>query len=119
MHSSFISSAIPILLIITFTMFFFSQTLPANAAGFRVLFHDDVEVGVWYPHARPLVNATSFHLPTDLQSIPGHHYAFVAPFPKWLTDKENIPAAFDPEGFDRKPFLAELNARILSVFLAK
>ena len=70
-------------------------------------------------HARPLVNVASPHLPTDLQSIPGHHYAFVAPFPKWLTDKENIPAAFDPEGFDRHSFLSDLNARILSVFLTK
>lgn len=70
-------------------------------------------------HARPLVSAVSPHLSANLQSIPGHHYAFIAPFPKWLTDKEDIPVAFDPEGFDRQSFLTDMNARILSVFLTK
>ena len=70
-------------------------------------------------HARPLIDAVPPRLPTDFQSIPGHHYAFIAPFPKWLTDKEDIPVASDPEGFDRQSFLTDLNARILSAFLAK
>ena len=70
-------------------------------------------------HAYPLIRAVSPDLPTDLQMIAGHHFAFIAPFPKWLTDMENIPVAVDPEGFDRKSFLTDLNARILAVFLAQ
>ena len=66
--------------------------------------------------ARPLVRAFSPYVKTDLQTVPGHHYAFIAPFPQWLIEEENIPPMLDPEGFDRQAFLTDINARILSVF---
>ena len=47
-----------------------------------------------------------------------HHFAFTAPFPKWLAEKENIPAALDPPGFSRRQFIAEINEKILR-FLKK
>ena len=68
-------------------------------------------------HARPIFDAISREVQSDYQTIQGHHFAFIAPFPKWLTDQENIPAATDPEGFDRVAFLNEINGRILSAFL--
>ena len=37
----------------------------------------------------------------------------IAPFPKWLRDKEDIPIAFDPEGFDRPAFINSVNEMIL------
>lgn len=66
--------------------------------------------------ARPLVRALSPYVKTDLQTVSGHHYAFIAPFPQWLIEEENIPPMLDPEGFDRQAFLTDINARILSVF---
>ena len=60
-------------------------------------------------HARPLYDVISRDTPSDYQTITGHHYAFIAPFPKWLTENEDIPVAKDPEGFDRSAFLAEIN----------
>lgn len=68
-------------------------------------------------HARPLYKAISRDTPSDFQIIPGHHYAFIAPFPKWLTEQEDIPVANDPEGFDRSAFLKALNARIVAAFV--
>ena len=34
-------------------------------------------------------------------------------FPQWLTYKEDIPVAKEPEGFDRSAFLRAVNAMIL------
>jgi hypothetical protein len=45
-----------------------------------------------------------------------HHFAFIAPFPKWLTDSENIPVAKDPEGFDRQAFIDNVNQDIVGFF---
>ena len=70
-------------------------------------------------HARPLYDVISRDTPNDYQTIPGHHYAFIAPFPKWLTEQEHIPVAKDPEGFDRSAFLAAINARIVSAFMRR
>lgn len=47
------------------------------------------------------------------QELNAHHYAFIAPFPQWLTDQEDIPVAHDPDGFDRGAFLQEANQVIL------
>jgi len=44
--------------------------------------------------------------------LPGHHSAFIAPFSERVTSKEDIPDAKDPEGFDRKAFLSDLNLRL-------
>lgn len=68
-------------------------------------------------HAYPLLEAISRDIPSDLQTLSGHHYAFIAPFPKWLTEEEDIPVAKDPKGFDRSAFLKELNERIVAIFL--
>jgi predicted dienelactone hydrolase len=45
-----------------------------------------------------------------------HHYAFISPFPTWLLEKEYIPVAIDPEGFDRESFLKGINEDIVSLF---
>ena len=42
-----------------------------------------------------------------------HHFAFIAPFPKWLTEQEHIPVAIDPPGFDRAVFIEKANRAIL------
>ncbi len=64
-------------------------------------------------HAEPLQQTAGIHVPSRLKTIKGHHYAFISPFPKWLTDQEEIPVARDPEGFDRPAFLKAVNAMIL------
>ena len=69
-------------------------------------------------HARPLFEAACGQIPCDYQTVPGHHYAFIAPFPKWLTDEEDIPVAKDPEGFDRPEFVKTLNAKILNFMVS-
>jgi hypothetical protein len=48
---------------------------------------------------------------------PGHHFAFIAPFADRIPNKENIPPAVDPPGFDRKAFLDELNQDLVDFFL--
>lgn len=50
---------------------------------------------------------------TRYSEMDAHHYAFIAPFPKQLTEKEHIPVAIDPPGFDRAAFLEEANRAIL------
>lgn len=41
-----------------------------------------------------------------------HHFAFISPFPPALVDRVGEPA-LDPPGFDRRAFLAGIDARIL------
>lgn len=48
----------------------------------------------------------------------GHHFAFIAPFAKRVTDHEHIDAAMDPSGFDREQFLDNLNAELVEFFVA-
>lgn len=48
----------------------------------------------------------------------GHHFGFITPFPKWLTDQEAIPIAIDPPGFNRVAFISEANRGISNFFLA-
>lgn len=64
-------------------------------------------------HAEPLEQDVGTRVPSRLKSIAGHHYAFISPFPKWLTDQEDIPVAKDPVGFDRLTFLTAINKMIL------
>ena len=45
-----------------------------------------------------------------------HHFAFISPYPEWLLKEEYIPVAIDPEGFNRKKFLEEINTDILNFF---
>ncbi|WP_067037974.1 hypothetical protein [Marinomonas gallaica] len=66
-------------------------------------------------HALPLYKAFSSNMPSEYHVVKGHHYAFIAPFPKWLTEEEDIPVAKDPEGFDRSVFLRDLNAKIVEI----
>ena len=64
-------------------------------------------------HAEPLYEAARKQVRAVFETIAGHHYGFIAPFPQWLTYKEDIPVAKDPEGFDRSAFLRAVNAMIL------
>jgi predicted dienelactone hydrolase len=64
-------------------------------------------------HAERLEQIAGVNVPSQLKTIVGHHYAFISPFPKWLTDQEDIPVAKDPAGFDRLMFLAAVNEMIL------
>ena len=49
----------------------------------------------------------------------GNHSAFIAPFAKRVTDVEDIEAAIDPPGFNRRVFLDDLNAILADFFLQK
>lgn len=64
-------------------------------------------------HAKPLFEAAKGQVDAHFYAVPGHHFAFIAPFPKRITEKEHIPVAIDPDGFDRPAFLKVVNARIL------
>ena len=44
-----------------------------------------------------------------------HHFAFIAPFPPALADEADA-AGRDPEGFDRRAFLTEIDEQILRFF---
>jgi hypothetical protein len=48
--------------------------------------------------------------------VPGHHSAFIAPFSKRVTSKEDIPAAKDPVGFNRIDFLDDINTRLQNFY---
>jgi len=61
-------------------------------------------------HALPLKKNADTYVKSKLESIEGHHFAFIAPFPKRL---EDIPVAKDPKGFDRPAFLNTVNKMIL------
>ena len=66
-------------------------------------------------HARPLYNSISKVVPSEYRSISGHHYAFISPFPKRVTDRENILVAKDPDGFDRSEFLDSINTQLINL----
>lgn len=70
-------------------------------------------------HARPLYEAVSLNTPSEYHSVQGHHYAFIAPFPKWLMEDEDIPVAKDPKGFDRLAFLNALNKKIVGIMASE
>ena len=64
-------------------------------------------------HAKPLFDAAKQRVPSRYFVMKGHHYAFIAPFPKRVTDNEDIPIAKDPKGFDRSAFLNAVNGMIV------
>lgn len=70
-----------------------------------------------YPfHAAYL--AANLGAPAETEVFPqAPHYAFITPFAERITDKEHIPVAIDPPGFDRPAFHRKINARLLAFFL--
>ena len=89
---------------------------PLSISGLTIFAIEDDAIAVPEFHARPLHEAVSRDTPSDYQIVPGHHFAFIAPFPEWLTEQEEIPVAEDPEGFDRPMFLKALNTKIVAAF---
>ena len=55
---------------------------------------------------------------TTLQTMAGHHYAFLAPLPSWMLKKNEYFTVNDPPGFDRPAFLQQINATLLRFFTA-
>lgn len=92
---------------------------PLSMTSLSVFAIEGDDIAIPRFHARPLFDAISPQLDSEYTVVSGHHYAFIAPFPKWLTDQEEIPVAVDPEGFDRAVFLSDLNADIVSSFKDK
>ena len=70
-------------------------------------------------HAKPLQEALAETDSVRYSTIEGHHYAFIAPFPDWLTSKEDIPVAKDPKGFNRREFIKKINALIVRAFTSE
>ncbi|MCY3726365.1 MAG: hypothetical protein OXF95_07000 [Rhodobacteraceae bacterium] len=89
---------------------------PLSISGLTVFAIEGDTIAIPQFHAHPLYEAFSRDIPSEYQIVPGHHFAFIAPFPKWLTEQEDIPVAMDPEGFDRPAFLKALNAEIVAAF---
>ena len=67
-------------------------------------------------HASYLNELFSEHVETEYHLMEAHHSAFIAPFAKRVPNVERIPAAIDPEGFDRAAFLNDVNNRLVSFF---
>lgn len=84
-----------------------------------VIAFDSDRIAIPPYHALPLYKAFSSNIPSEYHVVKGHHYAFIAPFPKWLTEEEDIPVAKDPEGFDRSVFLRDLNAKIVEIMTSE
>ncbi|MDE0051318.1 MAG: hypothetical protein OXO52_16135 [Rhodospirillales bacterium] len=75
-------------------------------AGDRVLrkpWHAENIVRLMGDHARPVVHPMA------------HHFAFISPFPPALVGSVG-PPAHDPAGFDRRAFLAGIDAQIVRFF---
>ncbi|WP_265665524.1 alpha/beta hydrolase family protein [Verminephrobacter aporrectodeae] len=87
---------------------------PLSMAHLTVIAIDGDRIAKPEFHAHPLFDAAKQQVPARSHTVPGHHHAFIAPFPKWLTDQEDIPVAKDPEGFDRPAFLRTVNRIILN-----
>ena len=67
-------------------------------------------------HAKNIVAILPAKKLAESLSVPGHHYAFIAPFADRVKSKENIPVAVDPEGFDRRSFIKRVNSFIVKFF---
>ncbi len=67
-------------------------------------------------HAQAIVDMLPPEKLVNLVSVPGHHYAFIAPFSKRVTAKDDIPVAKDPKGFNRKAFIEHVNTLIVDFF---
>jgi predicted dienelactone hydrolase len=70
-------------------------------------------------HAKTLPNVFPEHYIQHFSIRPGNHFAFISPFAKRVTDIEDIPAAKDPPGFDRKASLDTLNQDLVAFFVAQ
>jgi pimeloyl-ACP methyl ester carboxylesterase len=70
-------------------------------------------------HANNLPNIIPERYIRHFSIRPGSHFAFISPFAKRVTDIEDIPAAEDPPGFDRKAFLDTLNQDLAAFFVAQ
>ena len=69
-------------------------------------------------HAEAIAAAVPPEQFAGIISVPGHHYAFIAPYSERVTDKEDIPVVKDPEGFYRAAFINRVNAEIVDFFAA-
>lgn len=79
---------------------------------------DDEQLRAPY-HSEHLRKNLPAHKTQHMLISPGHHYAFVGPFPKQFADKiKDIPGFTDPPNFDRRAFIKDINQKILD-FLAK
>ncbi len=67
-------------------------------------------------HAANLDDIFSGKIDTQYHLLEGHHSAFISPFAKRVTDVEDIPAAKDPDGFDRMEFLNNINGKLVDFF---
>lgn len=56
---------------------------------------------------------------STLLTVPGHHYAFLAPLPSWMMKKEEYFTVNDPPNFDREAFLRHINSALLRFFNAR
>ena len=83
----------------------------------NILAIDGDEIAIPEFHSKPIFEAAPSDIKGELWYIKGHHFAFIAPFAKRVTDEEDIPVAMDPEGFDRAAFQEEINKKILSLFV--
>lgn len=55
--------------------------------------------------------------PVRLQTTrPGHHHAFIGPFPEWLLKQDRIPVGEDPPSFDRLSFIQSINQDLIHFF---
>lgn len=61
----------------------------------------------------PLPQEFSAIVPLKIIRIAGHHFAFISPFLKSITDQEDIPIAKDPPGFNRLKFIDTVNLFIV------
>lgn len=68
-------------------------------------------------HARHLSEIFPERYVAHFSIRPGQHHAFIPPFAKRVTNIEDIPAAKDPLGFDRRAFLDGLNRELAAFFL--
>jgi hypothetical protein len=64
-------------------------------------------------HAKPLFEEAKTKVGASFYTVPGHHFAFIAPFPKRVTDEEHIPIAIDPPSFNRMDFLKQVNGIVV------
>lgn len=86
------------------------------AARALVIAIDGDEIAQPRFHAAAIASALPSRRLAGMISVPGHHFAFIAPFAERVTDKEYIPVAVDPEGFDRAAFIRDVNARLVRFF---
>ena len=66
----------------------------------------------WHAENIAALMGDNAHLVVHLEA---HHFAFISPFPAALVGRVG-PPAHDPDGFDRRAFLAEIDEQILRFF---